>query len=191
MSPRSYNLGRRAATADETRRRIIEATSELHVERGIRATTYKDIAARADVGIGTVYHHFPDVNQLYAACGALVYERARIPGQEVFEGATGPLRVERLVAELFGYYSRHTSYERARCDADKIAVIAASLERRDGAVESLVRAALPRTDRATIHVVTALAGYDVWKSLTTRGRMSTKQAAHRVATAINAWLETL
>ena len=39
MSPRRYRLERRAETAAETRRRLVEATFALHAERGISATT--------------------------------------------------------------------------------------------------------------------------------------------------------
>ena len=47
MSPRRYTLGRRALTAEETRRRIVEATYQLHDEKGIAATSLRDIARRA------------------------------------------------------------------------------------------------------------------------------------------------
>ena len=58
MSPRRYRLERRAETAGETRRRLVDATFALHGERGISATTMSDIAARAGVSVGSVYHHF-------------------------------------------------------------------------------------------------------------------------------------
>src|SRR5688500_5791576 len=59
MSPRKYDMSRRASAVAETRRRIIDATRALHTERGIAATSWDDIAARAGVGVGTVYRHFP------------------------------------------------------------------------------------------------------------------------------------
>src|SRR5919204_2649317 len=53
MSPRKYDMSRRASAAEQTRRRIIEAARELHVEQGISATSWDAIAARAGVGVGT------------------------------------------------------------------------------------------------------------------------------------------
>ena len=47
-------MSRRASAAAQTRRRIIDATRELHTEQGIAATSWDDIAARAGVGVGTV-----------------------------------------------------------------------------------------------------------------------------------------
>ena len=56
---RSYNLGRRAETAAETRQRLVDATASLHLERGISAVSLPDVAERARVSVGTAYHHFP------------------------------------------------------------------------------------------------------------------------------------
>ena len=47
---RPYRLKQRAETADETRRRLVQATFALHSEQGIAATTMKQIADRAGVG---------------------------------------------------------------------------------------------------------------------------------------------
>ena len=63
-------MTRRASAVAQTRRRIIDATRELHTERGIGATSWDDIAARAGVGVGTVYRHFPSPDDLIPACGA-------------------------------------------------------------------------------------------------------------------------
>ena len=74
--PRKYDLGRRAAAAEQTRRRIVDATVALHAEQGIVATTYKDIAQRADVGVGTVYNHFPTVDDAKAFAASEVHQAA-------------------------------------------------------------------------------------------------------------------
>jgi len=68
MGRRSYRLKQRAESAEETRRRLVEATFALHGEQGIAATTMKQIAERAGVGVGTVYHHFPTIEDTVAAC---------------------------------------------------------------------------------------------------------------------------
>ena len=52
--------------AERNRRRILEAASAAFAERGLAATT-DEIAARAEVGIGTVYRHFPDKELLIEA----------------------------------------------------------------------------------------------------------------------------
>ncbi len=64
MSPRRYRMSNHAASAEETRRRIVEATFALHVEKGVAATTFRDISTRADVGIGTIYQHFSNYDDV-------------------------------------------------------------------------------------------------------------------------------
>ncbi|HEY0437700.1 MAG TPA: helix-turn-helix domain-containing protein, partial [Phenylobacterium sp.] len=56
---RTYRQSKRGDTAEETRRRIVDACFELHREQGMVATTMKQIAERAGVSVGSVYHHFP------------------------------------------------------------------------------------------------------------------------------------
>lgn len=62
---RKYELKRRAARQEETRRRIVEAAVALH-ETG--ETSISAIAARAGVERPTVYRHFPDERALLTAC---------------------------------------------------------------------------------------------------------------------------
>jgi AcrR family transcriptional regulator len=91
---RRYRLGRRAETTGETRRRIVEATFDLHSERGIADTSMTDIAERAGVSVGTVYHHFPSYADAIVACGAYTAEHAPAPTRKVLEGVAS--RHERI-----------------------------------------------------------------------------------------------
>jgi AcrR family transcriptional regulator len=49
--------------AERNRLRILEAAAEVFTEEGLRATL-DDVAARAGVGVGTVYRRFPDKQAL-------------------------------------------------------------------------------------------------------------------------------
>src|SRR5260370_19161268 len=82
MAPRRYRMERRAEGAEETRQRIVQATMALHTAQGVLATSHKDIAARADVSVGTVYHHFPTVDSIVRACGAHVRDLHPLPAPE-------------------------------------------------------------------------------------------------------------
>jgi AcrR family transcriptional regulator len=70
-------MDKRKAAVAETRRRILEATLALHAEKGIFGTSWQDIAKRADGSVGTVYKHFPSLNELVPACGELAYAITR------------------------------------------------------------------------------------------------------------------
>src|SRR6266487_6679290 len=99
LAPRMYRQVKRSAAAEDTRSRIVEATIALHAEKGIVATSMKDIAARADVGIGTVYHHFPTYEDIVRACGPRIQEITHAPTPEIFAGVEGlDRRIERLVS---------------------------------------------------------------------------------------------
>jgi len=65
---RSYELKIRAERQEETRLRIVDATVELHREVGPAKTTVAEIARRAGVSRLTVYQHFPEMGDLFAAC---------------------------------------------------------------------------------------------------------------------------
>jgi AcrR family transcriptional regulator len=103
-------MGKRAAATARTRARIIDATMALHGEQGIAATSWDDIARRAGVGVGTVYRHFPSLDELLPACGAIAFELLALPDPAeagaLFEGLEGRERVRRLVDEVFGIYER-------------------------------------------------------------------------------------
>jgi AcrR family transcriptional regulator len=111
MSPRNYDMSRRAAAVAQTRRRIVDATRALHTEQGIAATSWDDIAARAGVGVGTVYRHFPSLDDLVPACGEISMEIVAPPEPDdvpaLFDGLQTPAeRIARLVEAAFAMYER-------------------------------------------------------------------------------------
>jgi AcrR family transcriptional regulator len=61
-------MKRRAKRQEETRRRIVEATVEMHESVGMARTTISAIAEKAGVQRLTVYRHFPDERALFTAC---------------------------------------------------------------------------------------------------------------------------
>src|SRR5437879_1475728 len=105
MSPRRYDMGRRAATVDETRRRILEASLMLHSQRGVTGTSWQDIADAAGLSVGTVYYHFPTVDDLVPACSGLGRQMRPAPTSEIFRGLRGKkARITALVGALFSHY---------------------------------------------------------------------------------------
>lgn len=56
----------RRKDAARNRQRILDAAKELFAERGLSVTLH-DIAARAGVGVGTIYRHFPEKKPLIDA----------------------------------------------------------------------------------------------------------------------------
>lgn len=183
MSPRRYVMGNRARTAGDTRRRIVEATYALHAERGIGDTTMKDIAERADVGLGTVYHHFPTYNDAVQACGAHVLAMSAPPDATIFEGTTGvEERIARLAEELFAFYERCPAMGNARAEQHKFAPLQEWMAQWGAAFAALVNEALrPAADGAAFApVLMALLDFDVHARLVAAG-FSTPNAAQLIA----------
>ncbi len=106
---RRVSTRRPQARGVATRRRLLAAAEQRIGARGYEATSMQDIAEAAGVGVGTLYHHFPDKRALLLA---LVddwgdRELARERGIDVAERYLGPdprgairadlaLRAERL-----------------------------------------------------------------------------------------------
>ena len=80
-------MSRRASAVAQTRQRIIDAARELHGEQGISATSWDDIAARAGVGVGTVYRHFPTKEDLIRALADARFEAFAEAGHRSLEVA--------------------------------------------------------------------------------------------------------
>lgn len=188
MAPRAYRLGRRAESAKDTRRRIVAATRALHIEQGVADTTVKQIARRADVGVGTVYHHFPTYDDVIRACGRLSYEMTRPPTEAVFAGArSARARIERLMHELFAYYSRVPELESVRCDRRKLPVLDQELAKFDRHLAALVRQAVAPAGERIQRMARALADVGVYRTLTSQG-LSTGEAADQIAALLGMWL---
>jgi AcrR family transcriptional regulator len=95
---RKYEQNARAAKQEATRRRITEATLALHQEVGPARTTVAEVARRAGVTRVTVYTHFPDDRELFAACQSHWLAQHPPPALDPGEG------LEPVLAQLYGWY---------------------------------------------------------------------------------------
>lgn len=107
---RPYQLGKRQASVDETRRRILEAATTEYTERGIEETSMQAVARRADVAPGTVLYHYPTPEELADAVIEMWVKDMEMPTPDVVD-PSAPLedRVRSLVTEVFGLFDRGES----------------------------------------------------------------------------------
>jgi TetR/AcrR family transcriptional regulator, cholesterol catabolism regulator len=96
-SPPTYSRrasGTRAAETAQRRLRIIEAAVALAAEGGYDAVQMRDVAARAEVALGTLYRHYSSKDQLLLAAMAAQADvlRGRLE-QRPPKGATPAERV--------------------------------------------------------------------------------------------------
>jgi AcrR family transcriptional regulator len=57
----------REEKSERSRRAVLDAALFLFSHQGYRATTVRDVADRARLSIGNVYHHFPDKETIFRA----------------------------------------------------------------------------------------------------------------------------
>lgn len=187
---RPYRQTRRGESADETRRRIVQATFDLHNEQGIAATSMKEIAARAGVSIGSVYHHFPTYDDAINACGAHAFAMAPLPGPELFAGvAARAERVRLAIAAQFATFAAMPAFASVLADQDKLPVLKPQAAMEAGMRRALAAQALGH-DGPAADALAALMAYGSFDAFTRQG-FSPEAAAGRVADIANAWLDAI
>lgn len=172
---RTYELRKRADQVEETRRRITEATVELHRTVGPAATQISEIARRAGVQRVTVYNHFPDNTALFAACSA--HWRALHPAPDPVAWLSISEPGERLrlgLCELYAWY-RETEPMMANIlrDADIVPAMRPFVEQGVGGYLDAVRRILGGSIRARLRgrrrartdaALRAATDFHVWRS---------------------------
>ena len=104
---RKYELKKRAEEMAETHLRITEAAIELHGTVGPSRTTMSAVAERAGVERRTLYRHFPNEADLFAACSIHYFAANPWPDLEGWRAVRDPQqRLERALDELYAYYER-------------------------------------------------------------------------------------
>ena len=79
-----------------TREHLLRAATRVVAERGLHATKIADIAAAADVGVGTFYLHFETKDALYDALVEDAVPRLKAAVDAAREGIEDPVEQSRL-----------------------------------------------------------------------------------------------
>jgi AcrR family transcriptional regulator len=177
---RRYELKRRAEKQAETRRRIVDATVDLHTSVGPARTTISAIAERAGVERHTVYAHFPDDTALFQACSTHWRELHPLPDASRWERIADPVRrLRTALSEIYAWYEAvEDDLAIFNRDAGVHTLTAELVDRRRSAVGSLrdaVAAGWPRRKAARAAIGHAL-DFETWRSLTRRQGLTRKQA---------------
>jgi AcrR family transcriptional regulator len=166
-------LKTRAEKQADTRRRITEATVQLHEQVGPAKTTVAEVARRAGVTRLTVYNNFPEERELFAACQGHWMELHPPPRYDPAGGAEAVLR------SLYGWY-RETARMAENVRRDRAAVPALDALMADTADPQL--AALADALGGGPLIALAL-DFWTWRRLTAEG-LSDDQSAALMARAV-------
>jgi len=188
---RPYRLGKRQASVDQTRRRILTAAVAEYEKNGIDETTMLAVARRADVASGTVLYHYPEPETLADAVVNMWIKEADLPDvPEVANDLSLQQRSDLLVNTVFEMYDedhpaasiylrnpRHPAMRELQQFWDK---------KLDDVISSTLGRYLKEADRP---VVTVLIGGQFLASLERRG-IQESQLGRTISRLITAWLTT-
>src|ERR687893_742551 len=190
---RKYEMKKRAERRRETRRRIVEATVELHRTRGPANTTISEIAQRAGVNRLTVYNHFPDITDLLKACSRSWTERHPAPDPTPWARISDPHeRLRTALTELYGFYGR-TEPMRANVlrDAQSMPELAALLEGSVvpylGALRDLLAEGWEVGDDSSKRLLATIKlaiDFHTWRSLERESGLSREEAVESMLEAV-------
>lgn len=187
-------MQQRAADQEETRRRIVEATVELHGTVGPKNTTISAVAEKAGVQRLTVYRHFPDDVALFHACSSHWLGQNPPPDPAAWQAEDDVHARTRLALEaLYAYFAgRSAMWSLVYRDLDEVGALRAPMAQFQGYLDSirddLVQAwhpagRKPADLKATVGHALA---FGTWRSLASAG-LSAKQAAALAC----AWIEAV
>lgn len=179
--PRSYNSEKRKQLENEMRQRIVKATVKLHADKGAAATSYKDIAKKADVAIPTVYKHFPELSNLLYACTRHAAMLAPVQSEDAFTGI--PSLRERVAALVHMRCKAHAYFHPwLRWGGERVIPEVISLLQDDGVMARnlILKAFSPaypkgNAPKEIMSMTLVLIGYHTWASLHANGGITQKQ----------------
>jgi AcrR family transcriptional regulator len=182
---RTYTQKRRAEQQSETRRRIVQAVYDRHGEIGPARTTISAIAERAGVERLTVYRHFADEGEIFAACNAHFLAQTPPPHPAAWAGVTEPAaRLRAVLLTFYGYYRRtEPRIGKALRDAEGLPALAAVLAPWGRFVETVrddLQAAWAPSDAARPRLAAVIGHalrFETWRSLAHVEGMSDAAAA--------------
>jgi AcrR family transcriptional regulator len=172
---RKYEMRKRAERRDETRRKIVASTVELHRTVGPAATQITEVARRAGVQRVTVYNHFPDEASLLAACSAHWRSLHPSPDPGAWAALEPGERLRRGLGELYAWY-RETEPMTANVlrDAEVMPELGRIIDNGLGRYLETVRRALAEPIRARGRrreridaAVRAAVDFHTWRALST------------------------
>ena len=195
VKKRKYDMKKRAELQRETRRRIVEATVELHRTLGPAHTTVKEIAQRAGINRLTVYNNFPDIADLLRACSKRWTEQNPAPDPTPWTKIRDPQeRLRTALTELYGYYAR-TEPMRANVlrDAETMPALASLPEgtvvRYLRSVRDLLAEGWEVRDEGRRRLLAMLAlaiDFQTWRSLERGSSLSREEAVQIMLEAVRA-----
>jgi AcrR family transcriptional regulator len=179
----------RRRRGEDNRRKIVTAFMDF-VREGRIGPTAEEIAARADVGLRTVFRHFDDMESLYREIATEIEAQVRPLVDRPFTAANWRGRLDELVQRRAALFERIMPFRIAadvhRHESSMIA------ERQRDFVKlqrAYLREVLPRPigdDRLRLEALDLVTSYEAWRRLRHEQQLSPEDAERAMAMAVRA-----
>jgi AcrR family transcriptional regulator len=183
--------GRRRRSQD-SRARIVEALLEL-VRAGQVSPPAELVAARANVGLRTVFRHFKDMDSLYCEMSEVIAAELRAVAEAPFKAASPRGRVLELVRRRAAGFEKVAPFMRAsaayRRRSNTLAVDNARLA--DALRDILRRVAPPEvvSDQPRFEALDLLLSFETWDRLRRQQKLSAEAAIEALEFAVGRLLD--
>lgn len=185
--------GRRRRGQD-SRARIVQAMLDL-VREGHVTPSAELVAARAEVGLRTVFRHFKDLESLYREMSAVIEAELADLAATPFKATDWRDRVLELIERRGWAYERIGPFKRAS-DAHRHQSPALALDNAKfvARAREILRRELPANladDPEVFEAIDLLLSFDAWRRLRQDQALSREAASHVLQTMISALLDRL
>lgn len=190
-SPRKQKQDGRRLRSAASRRRIVEAMRDL-VREGAVSPRAEEVAARADVGLRSVFRHFDDMESLYREISELIFAEVtpmlRLPPP----AGTVDEIIDEMIDRRTKLFERIMPFRTAAdANAYRSTFLAEDRSNMNAQFRDIMRSSLPadiRKDRTLLEALDATLSFDFWRRLRIDQNLSVAQGKRVVEATASALL---
>jgi AcrR family transcriptional regulator len=183
--------GRRRRSQD-SRARIVEAMLDL-VRAGERSPAAEQVAARANVGLRTVFRQFKDMDSLYGEMSRVIEAQLQAVLEQPFRGDDWRARVLEIAARRAAVYETIGPFKRASDSSrHRSAFLEAGHRRLVATLRDILRRHLPAAvadDHARFEALDLLLSFEAWNRLREDQGLTREAAESVLAQALGRFLD--
>ena len=191
QAPAGHPDGRRRRGQD-SRARIVAAMLEI-VHSGERSPSAEQVAARADVGLRTVFRHFQDMESLYREMGAVIEAEMMRMVATPFQAQDWRGRVLELIERRAWVFEKVGPFLRASMLVrDRSQYLAANNARLGAVSREILKAQLSpelARDHLKFEALDLLLSFETWFRLRRTQGLSPKRARETLDAAVRALID--
>ena len=190
---RVYTSPLRADQMEQTRRRILDAVTEVLADPATEEVTIPLVARRARVSLRTVYRYFPTRDALFDAWAEWVDESLKIHLHSYPEQADG---LPDFVRELYRSYDESESLVKAMLNSKAARAVRKRTRRRrqrafEQAMSELTRELAPKERLRALAVVYLLVSAPAWQAMCDQWGLDGTEAGKAAAWAVRVLTDEL